>query len=96
MSTQTTIGSDRLFIGGEWTQPRGSQRIAVVAASTEEPAGSVPEGSDADIDAAVAAARVAFDDPGAFDNPGGWSSWPAEDRAQALERLADALESRSA
>lgn len=88
MSTQTMIDSDELFIGGEWTKPQGSGRIAVVAASTEEPAGSVPEGTDADIDAAVSAARAAFDDPQ------GWSSWPAEDRAQALERLAAALESR--
>ena len=88
MSTQTMIDSDELFIGGEWTEPHGSERIAVIAASTEEPVGSVPEGTNADIDAAVGAARAAFDDPG------GWSSWPVEDRAQALERLAAALESR--
>ena len=88
MSTQTTIDSDELFIGGEWIAPQGSQRISVIAASTEELVGSVPEGTNADIDAAVAAARRAFDDPG------GWSSWSVEDRAQALERLAGALESR--
>ena len=57
-------------------------------ASTEEPIGSVPEGTNADIDAAVAAARAAFEDPT------GWSSWSAEERAQAIERLAGALESR--
>jgi acyl-CoA reductase-like NAD-dependent aldehyde dehydrogenase len=89
MSTQTTIDSDELFIGGEWIEPRGSERIAVIAASTEEPAGSVPDGTNADIDAAVSAARAAFDDPN------GWSSWSTEDRAQALERLAGELESRS-
>jgi acyl-CoA reductase-like NAD-dependent aldehyde dehydrogenase len=88
MSTQTTIESDELFIGGEWIKPRGSARISVTAASTEEPAGSVPEGTTADIDAAVDAARAAFDDPS------GWSSWSAEDRAEALERLAAALEGR--
>jgi aldehyde dehydrogenase (NAD+) len=88
MSTQTTIDSDELFIGGEWTTPHGSRRIAVIAASTEEHAGSVPDGVSADIDAAVSAARAAFDDPS------GWSSWPAEDRADALERLAGALERR--
>jgi aldehyde dehydrogenase (NAD+) len=89
MSTQTTIASDELFIGGEWTEPRGSERISVIAASTEEPIGSVPDGANADIDAAVNAAR------GAFDDPSGWSSWSAEDRAQALERLAGAIASRS-
>ena len=88
MSTQTTIDSNELFIGGEWTEPLGTERITVTSASTEEPAGSVPEGTNADIDAAVRAARAAFDDPN------GWSSWSVEDRAQALERFAGALESR--
>jgi aldehyde dehydrogenase (NAD+) len=88
MSTQTTIDSNELFIGGEWVEPRGSERISVICASTEELAGSVPQGANADIDAAVSAARAAFEDPS------GWSSWSVEDRAQALERLAGALESR--
>ncbi len=88
MSTQTTIDSNELFIGGEWTKPQGSGRISVLAASTEELVGSVPEGTNADVDAAVSAARAAFDDPS------GWSSWSSEDRAQALERLAAALGSR--
>jgi len=88
MSTQTTIDSDELFIGGEWVKPQGSGRISVFAASTEEPVGSVPDGTNADIDVAVRAARQAFDDPS------GWSSWSSEDRAQALERLAGALGSR--
>jgi acyl-CoA reductase-like NAD-dependent aldehyde dehydrogenase len=88
MSTQTTIDSDELFIGGEWIKPEGSGRISVLAASTEEPVGSVPDGTNADIDAAVRAAN------GAFDDPSGWSSWSSEDRAQALERLAAALGTR--
>ena len=83
------IDSDELFIGGEWVKPRGAGRISVLAASTEEPIGSVPDGSAADVDAAVGAARSAFEDPA------GWSSWSVEDRAQALERVAAALESRS-
>jgi acyl-CoA reductase-like NAD-dependent aldehyde dehydrogenase len=89
MSTQTTIDSDELFIGGDWVAPRGADRITVFAASTEEQVGSVPEGTNADIDAAVGVARKAFEDPS------GWSSWPAEERAQALERLAAALEGRA-
>jgi acyl-CoA reductase-like NAD-dependent aldehyde dehydrogenase len=88
VSTQTTIESAELFIGGEWIKPQGSDRISVLAASTEELVGSVPNGTNADIDAAVKAARDAFDDPT------GWSSWPSEDRAQALERLAAAVASR--
>jgi len=88
MSTQTTIDSDELFIGGDWIKPEGSGRITVLSASTEEPVGSVPDGTNADIDAAVRAARRAFDDPS------GWSSWSSEERAQALERLAAALVGR--
>ena len=89
MSTQTAIESNELFIGGDWISPQGSDRISVTAASTEEFVGSVPDGTNADIDAAVNAARAAFADPA------GWSSWSVEDRAQALERLAAALESRA-
>src|ERR1700730_18189243 len=63
MSTQTMIASDELFIGGEWIKPQGPGRISVLAASTEEPVGSVPDGTNADIDVAVRAARAAFDDP---------------------------------
>ena len=77
MSTQTMIASDELFIGGEWIKPQGSDRISVLAASTEEPVGSVPDGTNGDIDAAVKAARQASEDPS------GWSSWSNEDRARA-------------
>jgi hypothetical protein len=58
-------------------------------ASTGEPIGSVPEAAEADVDAAVAAARRAFDDPS------GWSTWPTAERAAALERLAAELETRA-
>jgi aldehyde dehydrogenase (NAD+) len=89
MSTQqVALDTDKLFIGGEWVPSLGAGRIDVVSASTEEHVGSVPDGTEADIDAAVAAARRTFDDPD------GWSSWSSEDRAQLLERLADALEAR--
>jgi acyl-CoA reductase-like NAD-dependent aldehyde dehydrogenase len=84
----TQIESSHLFIGGRWAAPQGSGRIAVHSASTEELIGSVPEAANEDVDAAVGAARVAFDDPS------GWSSWTAHERADALERLATALESR--
>jgi aldehyde dehydrogenase (NAD+) len=78
-----------LFIGGEWVTPSSSARIAVRNASTEEPIGEVPEAAEADVDAAVAAARRAFDDPS------GWSQWEPARRGEALERLATELESRA-
>jgi acyl-CoA reductase-like NAD-dependent aldehyde dehydrogenase len=80
---------DKLFIGGEWVSPSSTATIQVHNASTAEPIGSVPEASEADVDAAVAAARRAFDDPA------GWSSWTPAERGAALERLAAELEARA-
>jgi aldehyde dehydrogenase (NAD+) len=79
---------DSFFIGGRWTSPSSSQRITVIGAGTEEVIGSFPEGQEADIDAAVDAARTAFDDPD------GWSSWTPARRADAMYQLAAALDKR--
>ncbi|MFD6288453.1 aldehyde dehydrogenase [Streptomyces sp. NPDC060205] len=78
-----------LFIGGKWVTPASEERITVLDASTEDVLGSVPNGSEKDMDAAVAAAREAFDDPD------GWAAWEPARRADALYRLAEALERRA-
>ena len=83
-----TTDHSTLFIGGEWVAPSSGQKITVISASTEEVIGSVPEAQEADVDAAVSAARSAFADPD------GWPSWSPEDRAAAMERFADALDKR--
>ena len=88
MSTAVSLDHDKLFIGGSWVDPNSDARIEVVSASTEEVIGSVPEASEADVDAAVAAAR------GAFDDPSGWARWEPSARADVMEKLADALEAR--
>ncbi len=80
---------DKLFIGGQWVAPSTSAKIEVTSASTGEIIGSVPDCKNADIDAAVAAARKTFDDPT------GWSSWEPKRRAAAMESLAKQLESRA-
>ncbi|WP_448256047.1 aldehyde dehydrogenase family protein [Microbacterium aurum] len=85
-----TIDYEKLYIGGEWASPHTTDVIPVHSATTEERVGSVPEGSPADIDAAVAAARRAFDDPT------GWRTWSPEQRGEVLERFAAALEARGA
>jgi acyl-CoA reductase-like NAD-dependent aldehyde dehydrogenase len=79
---------DSLYVGGEWVTPASSSKIAVVSASTEQVIGHVPEAVEADIDAAVGAARRAFDDPN------GWAHWQPAQRAAAMERLASALDKR--
>lgn len=78
-----------LFVGGSWRRAHGPEGVPVIAAATEEVIGSVPAGSPADVDAAVAAAREAFDDAQ------GWASWAGADRAKALARFADALAARA-
>ena len=57
----TTIDYPQLYIAGTWTSPAGHDTIEVHSPATEERIGSVPRGNEADIDAAVAAARAAFD-----------------------------------
>lgn len=84
----TTIDYPDLYIGGSWAAPSGPETIAVHSPTTEERIGSVPRGTAADIDSAVAAARVAFD------TPGGWASWHPKERADVLERFATELEAR--
>lgn len=50
-----------LFIDGQWVPPAGGGNIDVINPSTETVIGHVPNGNTADVDAAVAAARRAFD-----------------------------------
>lgn len=50
-----------LFIDGRWVTPAEDGAIEVVDPATEQVIGSVPNGDAADVDAAVAAARRAFD-----------------------------------
>jgi aldehyde dehydrogenase (NAD+) len=72
---------DRLFIGGDWVAPEGTDTIEVVSPATEEVVARVPEGTEADIDKAVAAARTAFD-------KGPWPRMAPAERAEILSKVA--------
>src|SRR3954454_24822240 len=78
---------DKLYIGGEWTDPATKDRIEVISPHTEEVVGSVPEASVADVDKAVAVARETFD-------RGDWSAAPVADRIAAVQRFSDAYAAR--
>ncbi len=78
---------DRFYIGGQWVEPAGSATIDVISPHTEEVVGRVPEGTAADMDRAVAAARDAFDN-------GPWPRLDPQDRAAAVARLADLYAAR--
>ena len=53
--------SYQFYIDGAWTGSGGDSVLTVLNPATEEAIGTVPEGTPADIDRAVAAARRAFD-----------------------------------
>lgn len=77
---------DKLFINGKWVAPQGKGVIEVIHSATEAVMGTIPEGSAADAEAAVAAARAAFDD---------WAATPVTKRAEYIQKIADGLHARS-
>ncbi|MEN3277353.1 MAG: aldehyde dehydrogenase [Massilia sp.] len=77
---------DKFYINGQWLAPHGSGSIEVIQASNEEVIGRIPEGDAHDADAAVAAARAAFD---------AWSTTSPAERAACLARIAEGLKARS-
>lgn len=88
MGNHNMIQHQKMFLGGKWHPPASASTIDIIAAHTGQLAAKVPEALKADIDAAVAAARDAFE-------KGPWPRLTPEERAIFLERFADALEARS-
>jgi betaine-aldehyde dehydrogenase len=77
---------DQLYIGGKWLKPAGSGTIDVIDSGTEGVIGRIPEGATADAEAAVEAARLAFDS---------WAATPATQRAEYLQKIAANLKART-
>ncbi len=75
----------KLLINGEWCDARSGKTFATVNPATEEVIAQIAEGDAADIDAAVKAARRAFES-------GPWSKMDARDRGQLIYKLADLIE----
>ncbi len=76
---------DKLYIDGRWVAPSGTKTTDVISASTEEVIGRVPKGDANDVNAAVAAARRAFEI---------WSVTPAAERAAVLKKIQDGMKAR--
>jgi len=74
-----------LFIGGEWVEP--TETYTTIAPRDEQPLAEIGQATAADVDAAVQAAR------GAFEN--GWSALPGSERAKYLFRIARILQERA-
>ena len=76
---------DKLYINGAWTPSASADTIDVIDSVNEEVMATVPAGTAADVDAAVAAAKGAFES---------WSSKPVEERAKYMTRIGDSLGAR--
>ena len=81
--------ADRLWIGGVWQPPHSGSQIELVSPDTEEIIGAVAEADSADMDAAVSAARHAFDN-------GPWGRTRPADRIAVLDRFSRHLHLREA
>jgi acyl-CoA reductase-like NAD-dependent aldehyde dehydrogenase len=75
----------RLLIGGEWVESRSGKTFPVYNPSDGSVIAQAAEGDRADVDAAVSAARAAFDG-------GAWRKLLPSDRAALIWKLGDALE----
>ncbi len=78
---------DRLYIGGRWVTANSGRLIELVSPNTEQVVGRVAEADETDMDAAVSAAREAFDN-------GPWPTSPPAERIAAFRRMVTHLETR--
>src|SRR6266403_5241312 len=70
------------YYAGRWQKPKADRYIDAVSPGTGEPLGKVIDGSAADAEAAIAAAKVAFRD---------WRRVPPLERAKMLRAIAEVL-----
>src|SRR5437773_3047539 len=77
---------DKIYINGTWVPSAGSGTIEVINAATEAVMGTIPDGTAADVDKAVAAARAAFD---------AWSHSTPAQRGAYIEKIAAGVAARS-
>jgi len=76
-----------LFINGEFVDPVDGHHFKTINPATEEVLSDVAEAGQADVDAAVAAARRAYDKT--------WSKMSGKDRAKYIFRIARLIQERS-
>ncbi len=80
------IEKRQFYINGKWTDPAKQQDHHVIDPSTEEPCAVISLGSQADTDAAVAAAKAAFP---------AWMNTPPSERIALVEKLQQVYDSRA-
>src|SRR5438046_2055448 len=70
------------YYAGQWQKPKSPRYVETISPGTGEPLGKVIDGSAADEEAAIAAARTAFRE---------WRHVPPLERAKMLRAIADVL-----
>jgi aldehyde dehydrogenase (NAD+) len=86
-ATKVKIAPGKLLIGGEWRNATHRQTFATINPATGEVLTQVAQAGAEDVDAAVAAARRAFDDMG-----GPWRTMSASERGRLIWKIAELLE----
>jgi acyl-CoA reductase-like NAD-dependent aldehyde dehydrogenase len=79
---------DKLFIGGSWTAPSGSDLLDIASPHDRSVIGRAAQALPADVDRAVAAARAAFDE-------GPWPHVAPAERIAVIRRLNALREQRA-
>lgn len=82
MSTSKLL-PPHIFVNGKWVAPVGGQSISMVSPSDRRPIGSIARGTATDVEAAVVAARRAFN--------GEWSHATATERGRLLTRMGQSI-----
>jgi len=85
--TTTAVMRKQLFIDGAWRDAAGGKTIEVVNPATEEVIAEVASAEQGDVDAAVAAARAAFDGP--------WAKLSARERGRLVWKIGEKLMERA-
>ncbi|MDO5632074.1 MAG: aldehyde dehydrogenase family protein [Paracoccus sp. (in: a-proteobacteria)] len=76
----------KFYINGEWVDPAQPNDLEVIDPSTEEPVAVISLGGQADVDAAVAAAKAAFP---------AWSATPPAERLAYVEKILEVYNARA-
>ncbi|HEV8335203.1 MAG TPA: betaine-aldehyde dehydrogenase [Candidatus Polarisedimenticolia bacterium] len=84
----SSLPAGKLFIGGVWIDARSGRTFETINPATNQALCRVAEADETDVDAAVQAARKAFEQ-------GPWPKMSAADRSRVLWRIADLLMQRA-
>jgi betaine-aldehyde dehydrogenase len=77
---------DKIYVNGAWIAPHGKGTIDVHNSATEEVMARIPECDETDVNAAVAAARAAFE---------AWATTAPAKRAEYLQKIHEGMKARS-